>query len=106
MVVVGLFFSIIEFWAYIKSLMFGGQEEKILFFEEWWLLGEIKMQENLMEEEVEFLCDQYVMDYLMVVFGYFVVEFFYFWGFMGMVVSFQFGLGFGYILKLFYEKVC
>ena len=81
----GIPLTVTEFWANINDLK--DASTGALESEEWRSLGNTRKYENMSNEELEEIRDQYVLNYLTCAFSYSNIHSFYFWGFMGMGVK-------------------
>jgi endo-1,4-beta-xylanase len=83
----GVPLTITEFWANINELKKMPRDK--IESEEWRSLANIEKYQDLNEEELAEVRDQYVLNYLTCAFGHPNIDSFYFWGFMGMAVKFK-----------------
>lgn len=83
----GIPLTITEFWANTNDLK--DTQNAGIESEEWRMLGNTRKYEDLSDEELEEIRDQYVLDYLTCAFSHPNIHSFYFWGFMGMGVKFR-----------------
>ena len=83
----GIPLTVTEFWANINELK--KMPKQKVESEEWRSLGNIEKYQNLSDEELAEIRDQYVLNYLTCAFAHPNIHSFYFWGFMGMGVKFR-----------------
>ncbi len=83
----GIPLTITEFWANVSELKKIPKEK--VESEEWRGMGNISKYQDMSEEELIEIRDQYVLNYLTCAFAHPNVDSFYFWGFMNMAVSFK-----------------
>ena len=83
----GIPLTITEFWANINELKKMPKEK--VESEEWRSLGNIEQYQELSDEELEKIRDQYVLNYLTCAFAHPNIQSFYFWGFMGIGLKFR-----------------
>jgi len=99
----GIPLTVTEFWANINELKKMPREK--IESEEWRSLGNIEKYQNLSDEELGEVRDQFVLNYLTCAFGHPNIDSFYFWGFMGMGVRFKNDYNSGHEIQPIFTKV-
>jgi hypothetical protein len=99
----GIPLTITEFWANINELKKMPRDK--VESEEWRSLENIEKYQDLNEEEMAEVRDQYVLNYLTCAFGHPNIDSFYFWGFMGMGVKFKNEYNSGHEVQPIFNKV-
>lgn len=99
----GIPLTVTEFWANVNELKKMPREK--VESEEWRSLGNIEKYQDLSDEELEEIRDQYVLNYLTCAFAHPNIDSFYFWGFMGMGVKFRNDRDSSHVIQPVFEKV-
>lgn len=99
----GIPLTVTEFWANINELKKMPRER--VESEEWRSLSNIEKYQDLNDEELEEIRDEYVLNYLTCAFGHPNIDSFYFWGFMGMGVEFRNDYNSSHEVKPIFQKV-
>jgi GH35 family endo-1,4-beta-xylanase len=99
----GIPLTITEFWANTNELKKIPRDK--VESEEWRSLENIEKYQDLNEEELAEVRDQYVLNYLTCAFGHPNINSFYFWGFMGMGVKFKNEYNSSHELQPIFNKV-
>lgn len=99
----GIPLTVTEFWANTDELK--NKSQTAVEGEEWRKFAGNKKYENLSEEELEEIRDQYVLDFLTCAFAHPNIDSFNFWGFMSMAVKFLNDTNSAHEMQPLYNKV-
>lgn len=99
----GIPLTITEFWANTNELKKGPKQK--VESEEWRILGNVKNLENMSEEELDEIRDEYILNYLTCAFGHPNIHSFFFWGFIDMAVKFKNEYNSSHEIQPIFEKV-
>jgi GH35 family endo-1,4-beta-xylanase len=99
----GIPLTVTEFWANTNELKKMPREK--VESEEWRSLGNIDKYQNLSDDELAHVRDEYVLNYLTCAFGHPNINSFYFWGFMGMGLKFKNDYNSGHEVQPIFTKV-